>query len=105
MAMDAGSVNAAGIGSGLAKELFDDYSPKLDITGAGALAAFQQIADLCNSIAQTVVPHIQDNAEITTVIAPGDTGLQVTTALGAPTGPNPALPALGLPLGIKGTIA
>lgn len=49
MAMDAGSVNAAGAGSGLAKEL--------------------------------------------------------STAIGAPTGPNPALPVAGLPLGIKGTIA
>ncbi len=105
MAMDAGSVNGAGVGSGLAKELFDDYSPKLGITGAGAAAGLQQIADLCNSIAQTVVPHIKTNAEITTVIAPGDTGLQLSTAIGVPTGPNPALPPTGLPLGIKGSIA
>ena len=105
MAMDAGSVNAAGIGTGLAKEMFDDYSPKLNIIGLGAVVALQQIADLCNSIAQTVVPHIQSNAEITTFIAPADTGLQLSTAIGVPTGPNPALPPAGLPLGIKGSIA
>ncbi len=105
MAMDAGSVDGAGAGTGLAKELFDDYSPKLGITGVGAAAGLQQVADLCNSFAQTVVAHITDNAEITTRIGPTDVGLQVTTALGAPTAVNPALPVLGLPLGIKGSIA
>lgn len=105
MAMDAGSVNGAGVGSGLAKEIFDDYEPKLGIEGAGAAAGKQQVADLCNSIAQKVVAHIVANAEVTTKIAPADAGLQVSTAPGSPTGPNPALPPTGLPLGIKGTVA
>lgn len=92
MAMDPGSVDGNGVGTGLAKELFDDYSPKLGITGGGAAAALQQVADLCNSIAQTVVPHIVANA----VVATNTTStVTVTSVSGVTTGPGVSGPGAG----------
>ena len=96
MAMNAGSVNAAGGGSGLAKEMFDDYEPKLGITpGPGAVAGKQQIADMCNSFAQTIIAHITANAVVSTSVAfpipvttavVGSVGTGGTTAPGTGTG-------------------
>lgn len=84
MAMDAGTVNAAGAGSGMAKELFDDYSPKLNISaGAGSVAGLQQIADLCNSIAKVMVDHITTNAEVATTTS---STVTVTSVAGVTTG-------------------
>ena len=70
MAMDAGNVSAGGGGTGLAKEMYDDYIGKLGSLGTppGSIAAQQQVADLCNSVAQTFIAHITANAEITTVV-------------------------------------
>lgn len=85
MPMNAGSVNGAGVGTGLAKELFDDYSPKLGIVGVGAAEGLSQIADLCNSIAQVVVAHIAANATVST---------SVTTSVAA-----------GIPVATTGTAA
>ena len=96
MSMDAGSVNAAGAGSGLAKEMFDDYSPKLDITGAGSVAAFQQIADLCNSFAQTVVAHITANAVVSTDTT---STVDVTSVSGVTTGVGVSGPGTGTATG------
>ena len=101
--MDAGSVNGAGIGSGLAKELFDDYSPKLGISGVGAAAGFQQIADLCNSIAQTVVPHIVANAEVATSTS---STVTVTSVSGVTVGPGVSGPGTGTSTGTgTGTVS
>ncbi len=95
MAMDAGTVAPGGAGTGMAKELYDDYRPKLGDLGIapGSITAEQQIADLCNSIAKVMVAHITDNAEVltsvtTTVPAP----IPVTTAvvLGVGTGATTA---------------
>lgn len=96
MAMNAGSVDGSGAGTGFAKELFDDYVPKLGISpGVGAAEGRQQVADLCNSIAQTLIPHIQINAVVSTAVASpipvttavaGAVGTGGTTAPGAGTG-------------------
>jgi hypothetical protein len=95
MTMIAGlvSVNAAGIasGTGLAKELFDDYLPEAGDIPVGPLGAQskRQIAKLCNSVAKTVVQHITLNAVVT--VPPG---VSVTVAVPAGTGATTA-PGVG----------
>ena len=73
------SISPLGVatGVGLAKEIFDDYLPKVPGIPAGILGvtAKTQLADLCNSIAQVVVAHIVTNAIVTTPL-----GIPVTTA-------------------------
>ena len=95
MAMDAGSVTAGGAGSGLAQEMYASLAPKFDFGTPSSSVAQQQIADICNSIAQTVVAHIQANAVVSTSVAASipvttavvaDVGTGVTTAPGVGTG-------------------
>jgi hypothetical protein len=87
------SVSAAGVASGigLAKEIFDDYLPKVAGIPVGPIGATakQQIADLCNSIAQKTVSHIMTNAVVTT-----PPGVPVTVAVPAGTGATTA-PGVG----------
>ena len=96
MAMLAGnvsgtwSVNPAMTGSGLAKETWDilqpliaaDINTMVDANGApdaaGQNAAAQKMMNLCNAMAQAIVPHLKDNLhikgadlEVTTAPAPG----------------------------------
>lgn len=103
MAMDAGSVNGAGVGTGLAKELFDDYVVKLNISGVGAAAGRQQVADLCNSIAQTVVAHIVANVVVSTTTS---STVTVTSVSGVTTGGGVSGPGTGTSSGTgTGTVA
>jgi hypothetical protein len=84
MALNAGSVSIASdgtaSGTGLAREIYDDYLPKVAGVPAGAqgAAAKHQLADLCNSFASKTIAHIVANAEVTTTIAAGDAALQRT---------------------------
>ncbi len=96
MAMTTGSVtideNGDPSGSGCARELYDDYVPKLGIpVGTTGAASKQQIADLCNSLAK-IVDHVKTNAEVTVKVSTSDTELQrmpASTAENTPTkGPN-----------------
>lgn len=105
MAMNAGSVVGGGAGSGLAAEMYAIMITKFNTAGLGSAVAQQQIADLCNAIAQAIVPHITGNAEVTQPVGPLDAALQVSTTPGSPTAPNPALPPGGQPLTLKGTVA
>jgi hypothetical protein len=80
MALNAGSVNAAGVGTGLAKEAFDIHKAKLPAgIGPEALAG---VADLFNSLAVAFVEHFKENAEIKTAIPTSQSGLQSYTTGG-----------------------
>lgn len=109
MAMTKGSVSVDGSGNvsgtGFAKELYDDFAPKISGIpgGAAGASAKQRIADLCNSIAK-VIDHITAHAEVTVTVATGDAGLQRT--------PNPnnantdtVGPSGNKTLATKGTVA
>lgn len=108
MAMDQGSVNDAGAGTGAAKVLFDALWAKQVIdplAKADAVAnARKQVADMANSVAE-IIGYIQDNSEVNAVVGPADLGLQTYTPVGAPapipTTANPALPVTGTPLAIS----
>jgi hypothetical protein len=87
------SVDAAGIatGVGLAKEIYDDYLPKVDGIPSGPLGAQskKQIADMCNSFAQKTLAHVVANAVATT-----PPGVAVQVAVPAGTGATTA-PGVG----------
>lgn len=82
MTMNAGAVaidvNGNVSGAGLAREIFDDYLPKLGTLPSGPTGAAgkKQLADLCNSFASKTIAHIVANAAVTVTIAAGDAGLQ-----------------------------
>ena len=83
MAMDGGSVNLDGNGdpqgSGLSRDLYDDYIAKLDLSGfpaASQITGKQSIADLCDSLGQVVVTYLAANADVR--ITASDSGLQQT---------------------------
>jgi hypothetical protein len=69
-------------------------------TGPKLAEAKEGIATLARAIAK-IIPHIQANAQVTTIITPTDVGLQTTTTAGAPTGPA----AAPIPLFTPGSIA
>lgn len=85
------TISAAGVASGvgLAKEIYDDYLPKVSTIPAGAagVTSKQQLADLCNSFASKTLAHIMANALVTT---PLGVLVQVTpaTGTGATTAPG-----------------
>lgn len=98
MPMNAGTVNAAGAGVGLAKEIYDIHFAKLP-AGVGP-AALGSMADLFSSIATAVVAHILANAQVTTTVSAA--GLQTYTV--PPAGPVPTTPPLA-PVPLTGSIA
>lgn len=104
MPLNAGSVTGAGVGSGLAKEMFDDYSAKFTFgTPPGSEVGKQQIADMCNSFAQTVIAHFIANAEIATTTS---STVTVTSVAGVTTGAGVSGPGAGTSTGTgSGTIS
>jgi hypothetical protein len=82
MAMVPGTITidpatGADSGTGAAYELFQDYDAKQDYgTASGTVlaAAKQQVADLCESVAQVIVNHVTTNGKA--VVDTGDAGLQ-----------------------------
>jgi len=76
----------------LAKEIYDDYLPKVPGIGPGPLGSLSksQIADLCNSFASKTIAHVLANI---TVIVPQ--GVPVSTA-GGPASQTGATTAPGV---------
>lgn len=112
MAMTAGTVtiddegNASG--AGCARELFDDYMPKMadfpeGVPLSAQVAAKRQIADLCNSVAQVLVGHIASNAEVTVTVGTDDAGIQRMPATTTEDTPCKA-PGSPVELGTKGSV-
>lgn len=98
------SVSSLGVvsGTGLAKQMFDNYAPSLGAPpGAAGKDAKQRIADLCNAFADAVITHIKANGEVTVAVVAADVGLQTSTPNGSPT----AGPAVTKQLSTKGSIA
>ena len=73
MPLISGSVAS---GTGLAKELFDDLLPKLGLPPL-SLEVEAGLADMCDSIAQTVIAHFIANGVVSTTVA---SGIAVATA-------------------------
>jgi len=98
MALNGGVVAAGGAGTGLAKEMYDDYIDKLGSLGTppGSVVAEQQIADLCNSFAQTIVAHFIANAVVATTTA---STVAVASVSGVTTGPGVSGPGAGTATG------
>ena len=97
MAMVPGSVSISALGVasgvGLAKEMFDDYLPKVAGIPAGPLGAVAkgQLADLFNSIAQKTIAHVLANA---TTVTPSGVAVATTGTAAAQTGATTA-PGVG----------
>ena len=115
MAMNQGTVDDSGVGSGYTKLLFDAMWAEQDIPPEAKpdaiAAARKSIAGLARACAG-IVSYIQGNAEATAHVSSLDAALQLTTTPSNPTAPNPALPPPtvfpappgGLPLNQKGRI-
>lgn len=93
MSLNAGSVtiNGAGVvsGSGLAREIFDDYLPKVPGIPAGPLGASakSQLADLCNSFASKTIAHVLANIS---VVVPSGVAVATTGTAAAQAGTTTA---------------
>ncbi len=91
MPLLAGTVTVSPLGVatgvGLAKEIFDDYLPKVAGIPAGppGAVAKQQLADLCNSFASKTIAHVLANITVTVPL-----GVPVQVAVPAGTGATTA---------------
>lgn len=84
MALDGGSVNANGDGTGLAKALYDAFE---DEYGPFEQRVRTSITPFCTRLANTIIDYFVSNTEVTvTIPTDGDgQGLQRSTAAGLPT--------------------
>lgn len=110
MALTAGSVTVdaqlARTGTGLALALYDAEAGQftaLSVSTSSKRTLLDGLAGRSTRLAAALIDYLKANAEVTVSISNADTGLQMTTNPGVPTGPH-VLPA-PIVLATKGTIA